>query len=81
VVNELLRQSCVIDEPLVFSHFRDRSGVEVALIIEPAEGTVVCIEVKSARSTTPVDAKGLRFLRDCLGDRFSCGVINALPAD
>ena len=75
VVNELLRQSCVIDEPLVFSHFRDRSGVEVDLIIERADGAVICIEVKSARSTAPADARGLRFLRVRLGDRFLCGVL------
>ena len=75
VVAELTRQATTIDEALTFAHFRDRSGVEVDIIIERPDGSVVAIEVKSARSVNQRDASGLTFLRDRLGDRFQCGIL------
>ncbi len=75
VVAELTRQATTIDEALTFAHFRDRSGVEVDIIIERPDGNVVAIEVKSARSVNQRDASGLTFLRDRLGDRYQCGIL------
>ena len=75
VVTELTRQATTIDEALTFAQFRDRSGVEVDILIERPDGSVVAIEVKSARAVNPHDARGLTFLRDRLGNRFRCGVL------
>ena len=75
VLNELLRQATTIDEALTFAHFRDRSGIEVDIIIERPDGTVLAIEVKSARSVNHRDARGLTFLRERLGERFACGIV------
>lgn len=75
VVNELAKQAAVVDEPIRFSHFRDRSGVEVDLIIERVDGSVIAVEIKSATTVNRSDARGLRFLRDRLGDRFVLGVV------
>ena len=75
VVSEIVKQDHLVDEPLYLSHFRDRSGVEVDLVIERADGQVVSIEVKSATTVNPADARGLRFLRDRLGSRFLCGLL------
>jgi predicted AAA+ superfamily ATPase len=75
VLAELWKQAAVIDEPIMFSHFRDRSGIEVDVIIERADGSVVAVEIKSATTVNRADAKGLRFLRDRLGDRFVAGVV------
>ena len=75
VVAELIRQATSIDEALTFAHFRDRSGVEVDIIIERPDGGVVAIEVKSARTVNHHDARGLTFLRDRLGERFQCGIL------
>jgi len=75
VVAELTRQATTIDEALTFAQFRDRSGVEVDIIIERPDGSVVAIEVKSARSVNQRDTSGLTFLRDRLGDRFQCGIL------
>ena len=75
VVAELIRQATSIDEALTFAHFRDRSGVEVDIIIERPDGSVVAIEVKSARTVNKHDARGLTFLRDRLGERFQCGIL------
>ncbi len=75
VFTELWKQAAVIDEPIMFSHFRDRSGVEVDVIIERTDGTVIAVEIKSAATVNKADARGLRFLRDRLGDRFIAGVV------
>ncbi len=44
VLNELLRQATTIDEAITFAHFRDRSGIEVDIIVERPDGAVVAIE-------------------------------------
>lgn len=75
VLAELSKQAGLIDEPLTLAHFRDRSGIEVDIVIERADGGVIAIEVKSATSVNAADAKGLRFLRDRLGNRFLVGVV------
>jgi uncharacterized protein len=75
VVAELRKQASVIDEPLMFAHFRDRTGIEVDTVIERLDGSVIGIEVKAATATGGADGKGLRYLRDALGARFICGVV------
>ena len=75
VLAELMRQATAIDEALTFAHFRDRSGIEVDVIIERPDGTAIAIEVKSARTVNQRDASALTFLSDRLGDRFQCGIL------
>jgi predicted AAA+ superfamily ATPase len=75
VVAELTKQAALVDEPLTLAHFRDRSGVEVDIIIERPDGRVIAIEVKSATTTNQADAKGLRFLSDRLGPRLQAGIL------
>ena len=60
---------------LTFAHFRDRSGIEVDVVIERPDGRVMAIEAKSARSVKQRDASGLTFLRERLGGRFECGIL------
>lgn len=84
VTTELLRQAqWQLDVPRAF-HFRDRDGREVDLVFERRSGDVAGVEVKSAASVTTSDFRGLRHLRDKLGDRFKLGVViytgeHALP--
>jgi uncharacterized protein len=75
VVSEITKQASLVDEPLALAHFRDRSGVEVDLIIERSDGSVIAVEVKSATTVNQADARGLRFLRDRLGDRLHTGLL------
>jgi len=75
VLAELMRQATAIDEALTFAHFRDRSGIEVDVIIERPDGAAIAIEVKSARTVNQRDASALTFLSDRLGDRFQCGIL------
>ena len=75
VLAEVAQQAGLIDEPVNLAHFRDRSGIEVDLLLERSDGSVIGIEVKSATSVNQTDGKGLRFLRDRLGDRFAMGLV------
>jgi predicted AAA+ superfamily ATPase len=72
---QLMLQATAIDEALTFAHFRDRSDIEVYVIIERPDGTAIAIEVKSARTVNQRDASALTFLSDRLGDRFQCGIL------
>jgi hypothetical protein len=75
VVAELRKQSALVDMPLLLGHFRDRSGVEVDVVLETPDGQVIGIEVKSATTADRSDARGLRFLADRLGSRFRLGLV------
>jgi uncharacterized protein len=57
------------------SHWRDRRGREVDLVLEAADGRVVGIEVKAAAAATSSDTAGLRALADLLGPRFVHGFV------
>ncbi|RRD48401.1 ATP-binding protein [Arachnia propionica] len=72
---ELLKQQSWSLEEFRLFHYRDRTGIEVDLVAELGDGTVVGIEVKTSSSYRPDHFKGLRFLRDRLGDRFRRGVV------
>jgi predicted AAA+ superfamily ATPase len=72
---ELLRQADIEDDPVQLYHYRDRDQREVDLIIERRDGSIIAIEIKAAASINPHDARGLRYLRDNVGDRFIGGAI------
>lgn len=74
VVNELRRQQGWSETPFELSHFRDRNGAEVDVIIETDRG-VIAVEVKAAGSAQTRDFKHLALLRDRLGDECIAGVV------
>ena len=75
VATEIARQIAWQDNAPRQYHYRDRDGREVDIVLERRDGTVIGIEVKSAASASPNDFRGLRHLRDRLGDRFKAGVL------
>jgi len=75
VATELARQITWQDNAPRQYHYRDRDGREVDIVLERRDGSVVGIEVKSAASVSTGDLRGLRHLRDRLGDRFKAGVL------
>lgn len=75
VANEILRQISWSEERARLFHFRAHSGEEVDFVLESADGRVVGVEVKTSQSLGASDWKGLKFLRDQLGDRFHRGVV------
>lgn len=74
VVCELLRQQGWSSTEYQLSHYRDRHGGEIDIIVETPAG-VVAVEVKSATVAAPHHFKHLKGLRDRLGDEFLAGVV------
>lgn len=75
VVEEVRRQlTWRLGAPGLF-HYRDASGNEVDIVLERRDGGIVGIEVKSTRTVTAADTKGLRALARIVGDRFIRGVV------
>ncbi|MGQ0843764.1 MAG: ATP-binding protein [Sporichthyaceae bacterium] len=76
VLTEIAKQSTWCDRLVDLSHFRDRAGAEVDLIVEDRRtGSIAGVEVKLGASPSARDARHLAMLRDALGARFSVGVV------
>lgn len=75
VLQELRRQASWRTQPITFSHFRDRDGVEVDIVLEQGPGTVAGVEVKAGATVSNADFRGLRKLRESAGKRFAGGVV------
>ena len=75
VVMELIKQASWSTTPVELFFYRDSDKREVDLVVESASGDVVAIEAKAAAATTASDVRGLRVLRDKLGERFKTGVV------
>ncbi|MPZ67304.1 MAG: DUF4143 domain-containing protein [Pseudonocardiaceae bacterium] len=75
VATELLRQLSWSETVATIWHFRDRSGIEVDLVLEYPDGRVVGVEVKATSTPRGAHFKGLRFLAERLGDRFAFGCL------
>jgi predicted AAA+ superfamily ATPase len=78
VAAELWRQRTWSELDYEIFRYRDRDGLEVDLILELSGGGVIAIEVKGSIGFHGDHFKGLRKLRDELGDQFVAGfVLNA----
>lgn len=75
VVSELLKQRTWSEQEYDLFHFRDRDGIEVDVVVELRDGSVLAFEVKAGSTLKPEHFQGLRFLRDRLGDRFVGGYV------
>ena len=75
VFQELRRQSTARDEPITFSHYRDKDGVEVDIVAEQGPNAVAGVEVKASATVTAADFRGLRKLKEVSGKRFAGGVV------
>jgi predicted AAA+ superfamily ATPase len=81
VHNELVRQSAWAEQEVALSHWRDRAGAEVDLVVESADGTVFGIESKASSTVTGEDFRWLRRLADRLGSDFGGGIVFYLGAE
>ncbi len=75
VAGELARQLTWSDQEAALFHWRDRSGVEVDLLLETPDGRVAGVEVKAAIDVREEDFAGLRSLQRHLGKSFVAGVV------
>ncbi|MGB6050058.1 MAG: ATP-binding protein [Rhodococcus sp. (in: high G+C Gram-positive bacteria)] len=74
VVGELRKQASWLDEPVMLGHWRTHDDDEVDYVVEFADGGVLAFEIKANESIGKSDFKGMRKLRDALGDRFIAGI-------
>lgn len=74
VIGELHKQISWLDEPVTTGHWRTHDGDEVDFVAEFDDGRVLAFEVKANERVAGGDLKGLRKLRDALGERFIAGV-------
>lgn len=73
-VAEAIKQVSWLDGIAGIGHWRTHDGDEVDLVIERDDGAILAFEVK-AGSRVPGDAfRGLRKLRDAVGDAFVAGI-------
>ena len=75
VLQELCRQASWRGRSLTFSHFRDRNGMEVDIVLEQGVHRLAGIEVKAGSTVAAHDFRGLRRLRTIVGKRFAVGVV------
>ena len=75
VVQELLKQQEWSRKRYTLSHYRDRNGIEVDVIVELSSGEIYAFEVKASATYKADQFRGLTYLRDKLGDRFLGGFV------
>ena len=75
VYGEIAKAIALADEMTRVSHFRDKDGVQVDLVLERSPGTVVGIGIKAGATAHPGDFTGLRRLGAATGDSFACGIL------
>ena len=75
VFQEMRRQASWHEEPVLFSHFRNKDGVEVDLVLESSGQKVAGVEVKASATVTAGDFRGLRKLQQAAAGRFAAGVV------
>ena len=75
VYNELKRQASWYENELTFFHYRDKDQYEVDLVIEQVGGLVAGVEVKAAATVREKDFRGLKRLRQAVGQAFASGVV------
>jgi predicted AAA+ superfamily ATPase len=74
VVGELRKLVSWLDEQVTCEHWRTADDDEVDFVVEFDDGAVLAFEVKTGERVTSNDLKGMRKLREALGQRFLSGV-------
>lgn len=75
VVSEIKKQSEWYSESLFLSHYRDKEHNEVDLLCEDRSGRIVAIEIKASMTVTPADLRGIKKLREILGERLVLALV------
>lgn len=81
VAGELLKQRGWSAQEYDLSHFRDRAGLEVDLVIEFGDGAVALVAVKASSTYRSEHTHAIRTLAARLGDRFVGGVVLGLSSE
>lgn len=74
-MGEILKQVSWWDAPVSAGHFRTAAGDEVDLVLERDDGQVIAFEFKAGSRVHGEDLRGLRTLRERLGDRLEAAIV------
>jgi predicted AAA+ superfamily ATPase len=74
VYQELRRIASWSPEPVRFSHYRDRDGAEVDIVLESGR-SIAAVEVKAGATVTERDLRALRSLSAAAGDGWVGGAV------
>lgn len=74
VFDELRRQITWAGTDVTLYHWQDRSGAEVDIVIEAADGRVAAIEIKAGQTARPEWFRWLALMRDTIRDKFTAGI-------
>ena len=55
-------------------HWQDRSGAEIDIVLEAADGRVAAIEIKTGQTAKPEWFRWLGQMRDTIADKFITGI-------
>lgn len=75
VVQEVIRQTTWLNEPVRAGHWRTRDTVEVDLVLERYDGAVIAIEIKAGDTIRSNQLSPLIALRERLGASFTAGIV------
>lgn len=75
VFAEVLKLTSWDADRYAISHFRDKSGDEVDIVLENRAGDVIGLEIKASATVRGGDFNGLRKLRGAAGPRFKFGAV------
>ncbi|MFH1914706.1 MAG: ATP-binding protein [Pseudomonadota bacterium] len=75
VVNEVLKHLTWSSISATPYHFRTHAGLEVDLVLEKPSGEVACVEIKHSAQVAPKHFRGLKALKEEVGDKFQSGVV------
>ena len=75
IFQDIKRQANWHEQPLTLSHYRDRDGVEVDIVIEKGPRALAGIEIKASASVNTKDFRGLKKLAAAVGNHFISGVV------
>jgi hypothetical protein len=74
VFSELRRQVTWAEADVTMFHWQDRSGAEVDLVLETADGRVAGLEIKAGQTPKSEWFRWLSQMRDTLGEQFVAGI-------
>jgi predicted AAA+ superfamily ATPase len=75
VIAEILRHLGWAEESPRLHHYRERSGGEVDLVLETADGRIAALEIKASATVQARDIKWISNFRDQIGKRFVGGLV------
>jgi len=75
VFGEILKQIAWTGEDIRITHFRDKDGLEVDLVLENADRRCIGLEVKASATVRAEDFRGLRKLSEVAGAGFAAGYV------